>query len=151
MTTVTPSSQNMQPMSSKWKKDLHQRQTKIHQRPMEHPTHPYLCTNTSNTHKQPRPRRHPKFTNQARSSGIFPCLHVYPNSINFPPRHHKRTLQLMARTHKLPLPQTPDKIHSHQHETPTNAAAKLKVHRNISHSTKKMIWTSARHKRKTTP
>ena len=43
----------------------------------------------------------------------------------------------MGRNHNLPHQQTPDKIHSHQRGTPTNAAAKLQVYQNMRHSTTK--------------
>ena len=43
----------------------------------------------------------------------------------------------MARTHKPPHQQKPNKIHSHQCGTPMTAAAKLQVYQNIRHSTTK--------------
>ena len=57
----------------------------------------------------------------------------------------------MGRTHNLPHQQTPDKIHSHQRGTPTNAAEKITGLPKHPSFHNKMIWSSARHKKNTTP
>ena len=74
-------------------------------------------------------------TKQDLTVYFLACMFSPTPSIFFS-RYHKITLRFMARTHKFPHLQTPNKIHSHQRGTPTNAVAKVQVYQNIRNSTK---------------